>query len=113
MNNLQLAKTLISLQGNGSEVYELRDDKLFKRRKIGNTVGELIFATYEAWDVAGFHVIKGQKAELWDSGKAYFSFGQVDEHDQWYDHDQWYEQGFSAVYEDPWDFLHDDWGDRD
>jgi len=103
MNRLDLIKVLVAFDGNGAEVYELLDGELFKRKKIGNTVGELIFATYEAWQSAGFYVTKGQKAAIWDSGKSYFSFDQVDELDQWYEQELW----------DAWDFHHDHWGDRD
>ncbi len=77
--NKDLFKTLIALQGDGSDVYEIVDGELYPRGDIEECEGEDIVATFDAWarSEEDLTVEKGQKALFCDDGKHFFHWSQV------------------------------------
>lgn len=77
--DVQLFKTLIALQGDGSDVYEIVDGELCPRGDIEECEGEDIVATFDAWarSEEDLTVGKGQKALFCDDGKHFFHWSQV------------------------------------
>ncbi len=77
--DVQLFKTLIALQGDGSDVYEIVDGELCPRGDIEECEGEDIVATFDAWarSEEDLTVEKGSKALFWDDNKTFFHWFQV------------------------------------
>ncbi len=79
--DFQLFKTLIALQGDGSDVYEIVDGELCPRGDIHECETEDIVATFDAWkrdQHESLTVAKGSKALFCDDGKHFFHYFQTD-----------------------------------
>ncbi len=84
--DIEIFKTLIALQGDGSDVYELIDGEVFPRGDVHECETENIVATFDAWkrdQHESLTVAKGSKALFCDDGKHFFHYVQTDAIDRW------------------------------